>query len=454
MSLLRDEAKTKTQLISELVSLRQHIGKLEALEAERRRLMQALQASEGKCNALLESASDGVLVVDTDGRITLVNAKAEQMFDYPRDQLLGQSVETLIPVRFREIHAHHRNDYLAQPRPRPMGVGLNLTGRRRDGTEFPVEISLSLIKSGPQDLIMCLVADITERRRGEEALQKTLAALQRRNEELDAFAHTVAHDIKNSTALIVGFSEALEESFADIPPQELQHHLRTITRQGRKIDDILEGLLLMAGVRKAQVEIEPVDMTSIVKEAKERLAYLVRQHHAEIISPQNWPRAMGYAPWVEEVWVNYISNAIKYGGRPPHVELGASIQSNGTVRFWVRDDGHGLAPEDQAHLFKPFTQLQPIRAMHKRPSRQHPLRERPELVEGEPVEAEPAEGLRKRPSRERLEPVERERGEGYGLGLSIVRRIMERLGGEVGVVSQIGQGSTFYFTLPGSSQDN
>jgi PAS domain S-box-containing protein len=441
MSLIRDEDKTKEQLISELTSLRQHIVRLEALEVERKRVTQALQASEEKSRALLESASDGVIAVETDGRITLVNAKAEEMFGYPRDQLLGQSVEILIPARFREIHALHRNDYLARPRPRPMGVGLNLTGQRRDGTEFPVEIGLSFIKSGQQDLIMCFVADITERRRAEEALQNTLDALQRRNEELDAFAHTVAHDIKNSTALVVGFSEALEESFADIPPQELQRHLRTITRQGRKIDDILEGLLLMAGVRKAQVEIEPVDMTSVVKEARERLAYLVKQHHAVITSPQSWPRALGYAPWVEEVWVNYISNAIKYGGRPPHVELGAHIQSNGAVRFWVRDDGHGLAPEDQARLFKPFTQLQPMRNkwLSKHPERQHPLRQRPELVEGEPGEGEPVKG---------------EPGEGYGLGLSIVQRIVERLGGQVGVVSQIGQGSTFYFTLPGSSQVN
>ncbi len=235
-----------------------------------------------------------------------------------------------------------------------------------------------------------------------EELRRQAQELQTRNEELDAFAHTVAHDLKGPTGLIIGFADALEDRLALIPPEELRRHLRTIKRNGRKMNSIIKELLLMASVRKAQVENEFLDMATITEEARERLTFVIEEHAAEIVPPESWPLAAGYAPWIEEVWVNYISNAIKYGGRPPRVELGATAQPDGFIRCWVRDNGTGLDPEDQARLFKPFTQLDTTRA------------------------------------------------QGHGLGLSIVRRIVEKLGGQVGVESKIGQGSTFFFTLPGS----
>ncbi|NIU99771.1 MAG: hybrid sensor histidine kinase/response regulator, partial [Phycisphaerae bacterium] len=128
----------------------------------------------------------------------------------------------------------------------------------------------------------------------------------------------------------------------------------------------------------------------------------IEEYRGEIIFPKTWPVAQGYAPWIEEVWTNYLSNALKYGGRPPRLELGAKRQSDGMIRFWVRDNGPGLKPETQATLFTEFTRLTEVRA------------------------------------------------QGHGLGLSIVRRIIEKLGGEVGFDSENvpGQGSAFYFTLP------
>jgi signal transduction histidine kinase len=153
-----------------------------------------------------------------------------------------------------------------------------------------------------------------------------------------------------------------------------------------------------------QVEMSPLNMAEIITEARGRLADIIEKQQAEIILPlKSWPTAWGYAPWVEEVWTNYLSNAIKYGGRPPRVEPGATVQPDGQVYFWVRDNGPGLSFQEQARLFAPFTRLHQVRA------------------------------------------------EGHGLGLSIVRRIVEKLGGQVGVESKgaPGQGSTFWFTLPG-----
>jgi signal transduction histidine kinase len=145
---------------------------------------------------------------------------------------------------------------------------------------------------------------------------------------------------------------------------------------------------------------EPLHMKRVVAEATYRLKNTVEEYEAEVVLPEAWPKALGFAPWIEEVWVNYLSNALKYGGRPPRIELGADAESDGWVRFWVRDNGRGIAAEEQSKLFIPFTQLHTVDV------------------------------------------------ESHGLGLSIVQGIVEKLGGSVAVESEVGQGSTFSFTLP------
>ena len=253
-----------------------------------------------------------------------------------------------------------------------------------------------------------------------QTLRQRTIQLQAHNEELDAFADTVAHDLKVPLSSVIGFAETLEEVHAELSGEELHRYLHLIARGGRKMSNIINELLLLARVRKTEVELKPLDMASIVAEAMQRLASIIEEKRAEIVMPETWPVALGHSPWVEEIWVNYISNALKYGGRPPRVELGfgtcaarpGSPQSqpddgitvpSGKIRFWVRDNGPGLAPEAQAQLFTPFTRL------------------------------------------------ERDRAEGHGLGLSIVQRIADKLGGQVGVESEVGQGSVFTFTLPSVS---
>ena len=186
--------------------------------------------------------------------------------------------------------------------------------------------------------------------------------------------------------------------------------LHSILNHGTRMSRTTDALLLLARVRQGQVQVEPVDMAAIVAEVCQRLAGTIDQYQAEIVTPPAWPAAAGYGPWLEEVWANLIDNAIKYGGRPPRVELGYTRGAEkvpapqaGMIEFWVRDNGSGLTPEEQAHLFQPF--------------------------------------------------LSRPRGTGHGLGLSIARRIVDRLGGHVWVASEgiAGQGATFSFTLPGAA---
>jgi signal transduction histidine kinase len=278
-----------------------------------------------------------------------------------------------------------------------------LLARRRDGTTFDAHLSASIVRgdAGQPICMMASFVDISDRKKSEAALRRYAADLEAQAEELDAFAHTVAHDLGNPLSRIVGYSEFLQDAFATIPGGDMRRYLHTISRAGRQASRIVQALLLLASVRKVEdIPVEPIDMGVVVEEALDRIEMMVTEYKPEIKLPKRWPAAVGYAPWVEEIWENFLSNALKYGGQPPRVTLGAEPAEDGMVRFWVQDNGVGIAEEDFPDLFAPFTRLAG------------------------------------------------EHAGSHGLGLSIVRRIVEKLGGEVGVTSQVGQGSRFSFTLP------
>ncbi len=264
---------------------------------------------------------------------------------------------------------------------------------------------LTHINQQLEDLVIertsALRAEIIERQQAQEALYQRTIELEKRNEELDAYAHTVAHDLKSPLASIIGFSDLLEKRYDKIPADKFGYYCSIIAQNGHKIASIVDALLLLASVRQVEdVPKETLNLPGIMEDIQQRLADAVLQNKAEIIMPDFWPSVTSYPSWVEEILVNYVSNAIKYGGTPPRIEIGATDHVDGYVRLWVRDNGRGLTPEEQARLFIPFTRLDQVRA------------------------------------------------KGHGLGLSIVQRIAEKLNGRVGVESEVGQGSTFYFILP------
>ncbi len=235
--------------------------------------------------------------------------------------------------------------------------------------------------------------------RTENQLREERRTLVAHNEELDAFAHTVAHDLKNPLTVIISTGDVINE-VKNLTSKERREFIRQIKTTAFEMNSIVDSLLLLSEVRKADVPSEPIDMANVVERVQQRLSYMVGEYHGRLIHPKAWPTALGYAPWIGEVWANYITNALKYGGPSPRVELGATLQPDGMIRFWTRDQGPGISPEVQPRLFTPFTQL---RKAHTG---------------------------------------------GHGLGLSIVLRIVQKLGGQVGVESEPGKGSLFYFTLP------
>jgi signal transduction histidine kinase len=229
-------------------------------------------------------------------------------------------------------------------------------------------------------------------------LRRQVDELARAKDEADTFAETVAHDLQNPVTLIMGVVEVLQKGYVNLSEDEIQHYLTLIMRNSQKMALMIEGLLWLGRLRNQEVDVEPLAMDEIVTESLLRLTWMIQKHRAEIVTPDRWPVALGHPLLLEEIWANLISNAIKYGGTPPHIVVGADAPRDGIVRFWVHDNGKGIPPSIQVRLFQ-------------------------------------------------MPRVFEKRIKGKGLGLVIVRRMVEKLKGEVGVESVPGEGSTFFFTL-------
>ncbi len=363
-----------------------------------------LKESERWLATTLNSIGDAVIATDALGCIRFMNPVAEALTGWRQEEVLGQDLTAVFHIIDGEARTPAENPVSRVLREeRVVWLENNTLLITRGGAETHIDDSAAPIRGDNGEIIgvVMVFRDVTQRKQAEEALRRYAAELEARNEELDAFSHTVAHDLKGPLGHMVGFAELLEGDGVEMPDEERREHLRVIANSGRRMCDVIDSLLLLAGVRRMEkAQLKPLDMGSIVDQVCGRLRYMSEEYQAGITLPDTWPVALGHAAGVEEVWVNYLSNAIKYGGRPPEVELGATLQPGGMVRFWVRDDGAGLTPEEQRRLFTPFTRLEQVRV------------------------------------------------KGYGLGLSIVRRIVEKLGGQVGVESEVGRGSEFSFTLP------
>jgi two-component system sensor histidine kinase/response regulator len=236
-----------------------------------------------------------------------------------------------------------------------------------------------------------------------EVLHSIAARLEKKEllDELDSFSHTVAHDLKNPLTTLLGRIDLLGLLLDSADKATLRHQVDEARKSGRRLNTIINELLVLAGVRRQTVALRPLEMALIVAEAIEQLDSLLEKHEVKIAQPAVWPAALGHGPWVIHLWANYLSNAAKYGGPAPRITLGAALNADGRhVRFWVEDDGPGLDEAEQARMFVPFARISDARV------------------------------------------------KGNGLGLSIVRRIAEKLGGNVGVVSRPGSGARFWFELP------
>lgn len=353
-------------------------------------------ATQLKCDitlqTLLESLAQGVIVTNNCAKIILINKAIEDLFGYTEAETIGEKLNIFIPQRYHTVHHNHMKSFFASPHRRPMGEGLNLFALRKDGTEFPVEISLSYLEIEEETFAFAFVTDISDRRKAENQLKD-------RNKELDTFARTVAHDLNSSLTSIVGLSDLLSRKNPDFSEEQKRFFSRQIFERSMKLSNVIKEMLLLASLRKTEITTHLLDTPEIIAEALKRLDNDLSKNQITISQPQKYLSAYGYAPWIEEVWLNLISNAVRYGGTPGTIELGSTKEGN-FIRYWVKDNGIGMTPSQCEKVFH--------------------------------IDENPNDFNIK----------------GHGLGLSIVTRIISKLDGKVAVKSEVGRGSTFSFFLP------
>jgi len=367
--------------------------------------------AEERFRLAIEYAPNAIVFINQDGQINLVNNRAEKYFGYTRDELMGESLEKLVPERFRGNHLGYRTSFMAKPQVRPMGAGRELYGLHKNDSEFPVEIGLAPFETSEGRLVMATIVDITERKKAEEEIQELNTSLEQRvierttqleaaNKELEAFSYSVSHDLRAPLRGIDGWSQALLEDYGAQLDEQAHQYLDRVRSETQRMGTLIDDLLQLSRITRADMNRTQVDLSAIVRTIASRLQERESPRQIEL-TIQSDLSAWGDARLLEVALTNLLNNALKFTGKIPqaHIEFGQT-EMNGQRAFFVRDNGAGFDMAFAKKLFSPF-------------QRMHKASEFP----------------------------------GTGVGLATVQRIVHRHRGKIWAESAVDAGATFYFTL-------
>lgn len=360
-----------------------------------------LQASGELARSALDAAPDAMIIIDDQGIIRFANRQITALFGYAHDDVVGRRVEDLMPERFRKRHVSHRQDYTAALRLRPMGAGLALFGRRQDGTEFPVEISLSPIAAGDNVLVAAAIRDVTDSKRIESELRAAQQSADRANQAKSRFLATASHDLRQPLQTLGLLSGSLRRIVSDPEAQE------ALSQQDQAIDAmarLLNALLDISKVESGAIRPDPSDfeVAALLQGLRRDFAGLAARKGLELRVEASREFAHSDRSLVEQIMKNLVSNAIKYTRRG-YVLMRTSLAENAEIRVDVLDTGVGIPSEQIAYIYDEFYQV---------------------------------------------DVATNSTRDGYGLGLSIVQRLVRLLNLRLEVSSEVGKGSVFSLTLP------
>lgn len=355
--------------------------------------------------AILDSVPAGVILVDAQGVIRLANAQMERLFGWTRDELVGQPVELLVPRRSRAAHPAQRASYAANPRARPMGEGRDLFGLRKDGSEFPVEVGLNSIASEKGVFVVSAIVDISEREQ-TKALRQAVDALERSNIDLQRFAYAASHDLQTPMRAIAGFVGLLGAQYAEQLDDQGRDWIRRTLEATQHMQELVHDLLEYSRVDARPQRFERVPLDVVFDHALSLLQIPIAEAQA-VVTRGALPIVLGDRAQLVQLVLELIGNGLKYrGSEPPHIHVDAERDGH-EWRISVRDNGIGIEPRHHERIFEMFQRL-------------HDQRTYP----------------------------------GTGIGLAVCRRVVLRHGGRIWVESTPGEGATFLFTLPASSQES
>jgi PAS domain S-box-containing protein len=381
-------------------ALRDPEGNLRGFSEFSHDLSERMEA-EARYRGLLEAAPDAMLVVNQAGEIVLLNLQAETQFGYRRDELLGQRVKNIIPEGFAERLIADGTRSAAEALAQQIGTGIELAGRRKDGTEFPIELMLSPLQSAEGILVTAAIRDITERRRSEEHLGKTVRELKRSNDELQQFAYVASHDLQEPLRMVSSYTQLLAKRYQGRLDSDADEFITFAVDGCNRMQGLIQDLLAYSRAGTSERELREVPSGNALQKALTNLRIMIKQSGA-VVTHDALPSVRTDETQLTLIFQNLVGNAVKYRGtEDPRVHVSAARNDDNEWTFSVRDNGLGIDPQYFERIFILFQRL------HGR---------------GE--------------------------FEGTGIGLAVCKKIVERQGGRIWVESQPGKGSTFYFALP------